>query len=191
MLLIIDNQSTFIQRFKKNYLVYQDFPYMFIDHNQPLILPPNTQLNGIILTGGKGNPYKPLNLTTNFVAIMNFNVPIIGFCLGHEILAVAYNSRLKKHGQKQDKKEKIVITRKDDPIFEGIEDKEIWLQESHTYHISQLSDAFEVLGYSDTCQYEIIKHKERPLYGFQSHPEVSGKKGVQIVENFLKICGLI
>ena len=76
MLLIINNQSSFIKRFKRNFLSEQNIEYRFMDHNEPLIIKPEEKIEGIILSGGKGSPYEPLNLTTNFVALMNFDVPI-------------------------------------------------------------------------------------------------------------------
>lgn len=87
MLLIIDNQSSFIKKFKRNFLAEQDFDYIVVDHNQPIILSQKSEVTALILSGGRGNPYEPLNLTANFVALMNFDVPTLGFCLGHEILA--------------------------------------------------------------------------------------------------------
>jgi len=76
MLLIIDNQSSFIKRFKRNFLSEQNIEYRFIDHNEPLNIKPEEKVEGIILSGGKGSPYEPLNLTADFVALMNFDVPI-------------------------------------------------------------------------------------------------------------------
>ena len=96
MLLIIDNQSAFIRKFKRQYLSEQNFDYIFFDHNQPITLSAKTQIRGIILSGGRGNPYEPLNLTSNYIALMNFDVPVLGFCLGHEILAVAHRGRIKR-----------------------------------------------------------------------------------------------
>lgn len=191
MLLIIDNQSTFIKQFKRDYLAEQDFDYMFFDHNQPLIIPKDKDVCGLILSGGKGNPYTPLNLTANFVALMNFDVPTIGFCLGHEIIAIAYRARLKKHSEPQNKKQLVRITKPQDPIFNSINKTEIFLKEKHNFYLSQIPDSFECIGESDICEYEIIKHKEKPIYGFQSHPEVSGKDGITIMENFFKMCNLI
>lgn len=191
MLVIIDNQSAFIKKFKRQYLSEQDFDYIFFDHNQPITLSAKAKVDGIILSGGKGNPFEPLNLTTNFVALLNFDVPVLGFCLGHEILAVAYRARIKKLSEYVNKKEIVHITKKDDPIFEGIEEDSIPLVKRHSYHVSELPPIFESLGYSDTTPNEIIRHKEKPIYGFQSHPEVSGKLGIKIVENFLKICGVL
>lgn len=80
MLIIIDNKSSFIKKFKRSYLVEDHFPYLFFDHNEQLSIPKHKKVKGIVLSGGRGNPYEPLNLTANFVALMNFDVPILGFC---------------------------------------------------------------------------------------------------------------
>jgi anthranilate/para-aminobenzoate synthase component II len=191
MLLIIDNQSAFIKKFKRQYLAEQDFDYVFFDHNQPITLSSKTKIKGIILSGGKGNPYEPLNLTTNYVAMMNFNVPVIGFCLGHEIIAVGHRARIKKLPEYHGKKEIVTITKPDDPIFKGLGKKEVSLVKRHSFYISELPSTFESLAVSDTCDTEIIKHKTKPIYGFQSHPEVSGPDGLLMVENFLKMCKII
>lgn len=189
MILIVDNQSSFIKKFKRQYLSEQDFDYVFFDHNQPITLSAKTEVTGIILSGGRGNPYEPLNLTTNFVALMNFDVPTIGFCLGHEIIAAAFRGRIKKLDKYHQKKETVRII-KEDPIFEGLETTEVDLVKRHSYHVSELSSDLIALAESDTTPHEIIRHKDRPIYGFQSHPEVSGRQGLILVENFLKMCGV-
>ncbi|WP_075589822.1 glutamine amidotransferase-related protein [Labilibacter marinus] len=191
MLLVIDNQSAFIKKFKRQYLSEENFDYVFFDHNQPITLSAKTKIKGIILSGGKGNPYEPLNLTTNFVAMLNFNVPVLGFCLGHEIIAVAHRGRIKKLPEYHGKKEIITITKPEDPIFEGLNKTEVSLVKRHSFYVSELPDTFICIGTSDTCTTEIIKHVKKPIYGFQSHPEVSGEDGMLMVKNFLKICGII
>jgi len=191
MLLIIDNQSAYIKKFKRQFLAEQNFDYVFFDHNQPITLSAKTEIKGIILSGGRGNPYEPLNLTTNYVALMNFNVPVLGFCLGHEIIAVAFRGRIKRLPEYHAKKEMITITQPDDPIFAGLNKTEVSLLKKHTFHVSELPESFVSLATSDTTQTEIIKHKEKPIYGFQSHPEASGADGLLMVENFLKICNIL
>lgn len=188
MILIIDNQSSYIKKFKRQFLSEQDFDYVFFDHNQPITLSAKTEVKGVILSGGRGYPYEPLNLTSNFVALMNFDVPTLGVCLGHEIIAAAYRCRIKKLEKYHQKKEIVRITQ-DDPIFEGVEAKEVKLVKQHYYHVSELSSHFISLAESDTTPNEIIKHREKPLYGFQAHPEVSGGEGMVMVKNFLKMCG--
>lgn len=189
MLLIIDNQSAFIKKFKRDFLAEQDFDYIFFDHNQPLNLSAKAEVKGIILSGGRGTPYEPLNLTTNFVALMNFDVPILGLCLGHEIIAAMNMARIKKLPEPQRKKETISILEPSDPIFEGLNKSEVLFVERHTHHVAELPKDFIRIGESAVCPNEIIRHKDKPIYGFQSHPEVSGADGILMIKNFLKICG--
>ena len=191
MLLIIDNQSAFIKKFKRQYLSEQDFDYVFFDHNQPITLSAKTQIRGIILSGGKGTPYEPLNLASNYVAMMNFDVPILGFCLGHEIIAVAHRGRIKKLPERRAKKELVTITKPDDPIFEGLNSTTVSLTKRHSFHVSELPASFISLAESSTTPNEIIRHKEKPIYGFQAHPEVSGDDGIRMIQNFFKICDIM
>ncbi|GAB4330022.1 MAG: GMP synthase subunit A [Calditrichia bacterium] len=191
MLLIIDNQSTFIKKFKRQFLAEQDFDYIIFDHNQPLTLSAKAQIKGIILSGGRGNPYEPLNLTTNFVALMNFDVPTLGFCLGHEIIAVAFRGRIKKLPEYHNRKEIVRITKPEDPIFKGLNKTELSLVKRHNFHVSELPESFISIAESETCNNEIIRHWSKPIYGFQSHPEVSGPDGLLMVQNFLTICGIL
>lgn len=189
MLLIIDNQSNFIKRFKRGFLSDQNIEYRFVDHNEPLALKKEEKVDGIILSGGKGNPYEPLNLTANFVALMNFDVPVLGFCLGYEIMAVAYLGRIRKLEKYNQRLETVRILQPEDPIFQGLESTEILLRKQHNWELSKMPRDFVNLGDSDTCEIEIIRHRDKPLYGFQSHPEVSGVNGLLIMRNFLKMCG--
>jgi GMP synthase (glutamine-hydrolysing) len=188
MILIIDNQSSFIKKFKRSFLAEQDFDYIFFDHNQPIILSAKTRIQGIILSGGKGNPYEPLNLTSNFVAMLNFNVPVIGFCLGHEIIAASYMGRIKRLSEYQNKKGEVTILKPEDPIFTGLNKERVILTKRHQFHVTELPANFENLAESEVCPHEIIRHKSKPIYGFQSHPEVSGEDGILMIKNFLKMC---
>jgi GMP synthase (glutamine-hydrolysing) len=189
MLLIIDNQSSFIKKFKRNFLSEQNIEYHFFDHNEPLILKPEEKVDGIILSGGKGSPYEPLNLTADFVALMNYDVPTLGVCLGYEIIAVAYQGRIKRMDKYWKKLQPVRIIKPDDPIFQGLLSDEVMLREQHQYQVSKMPKDFIKLGESDICEIEIIRHKDKPIYGFQSHPEVSGVNGLLIIRNFLTMCG--
>jgi GMP synthase (glutamine-hydrolysing) len=189
MLLIIDNQSSFIKKFKRNFLSEQDIDFRFFDHNEPLVIKPEETVDGIILSGGKGSPYEPLNLTADFVALMNYDVPTLGICLGFEIIAVAYLGRIRKMEKYQQKLQPVRITQPEDPIFQGLISNEITLREQHQYKVTKLPENFLKLGESDICDIEIFRHKDKPIYGFQSHPEVSGVNGMLIMRNFLLMCG--
>ncbi len=121
---------------------------------------------------------------------MNFDVPILGLCLGHEIITVAYRGRIKKLPAPMNTKEKIRILDINDPIFSGLNTTEIFIKKRHTNYVSDLPEVFMNLAESDCCPYEIIRHKDKSIYGFQGHPEVSGPDGLIIMKNFLDICNI-
>ncbi len=190
MLLIIDNQSSFIKTFKRNFLSEHNIDYIVFDHNQPINLSSQAVVDGIILSGGKGNPYQPLNLTTNFIALMNYDVPIMGMCLGCEIIAVAYRGRIKKMDLPMNKKELVEILVPEDPIFNGLNKPKIQIKEKHSYNIYELPKDFVNLATSESSPFEAIRHPEKPIYGFQGHPEVQTADGLVIMKNFLSICDI-
>ncbi|MBO3810105.1 MAG: hypothetical protein FGF50_11010, partial [Candidatus Brockarchaeota archaeon] len=49
----------------------------------------------------------------------------------------------------------------------------------------------EILAHTENSPVAAFRHKEKPIYGLQWHPEVSHtEKGVEMLRNFLfKICG--
>lgn len=188
MLLIIDNQSKYINHFKRDYLDEQDIPFKVLDHNEPIDFSRIGQIQGLILSGGRGNPYSPLNLTTNFVALINIDVPTIGFCLGHEIIAVAYKARIKRLKEPQNRKVYITLSNSDDPLFEGLTNTQVRIQKKHQFNVTNLREPLTSLAYSDVSENEIIRHRDKPIYGFQGHPEVSGQDGLLMMRNFLRMC---
>ncbi|MCG7923119.1 MAG: gamma-glutamyl-gamma-aminobutyrate hydrolase family protein [Candidatus Thiodiazotropha sp. 'RUGA'] len=191
MLLIIDNQSQYIRQFKRRYLDDRDIPHLIFEHNEQINFSKLPEISGLMISGGKGNPYEPLNLTTNFVALMNLDVPTIGFCLGHEIIGVAWQAKIKRLRDYQNKKQLVNIDVLDDPIFAGLGKSDFIIQKRHRYHLPAAPLGFVVLAHSDICPVEVIRHFEKPIYGFQGHPEVSGKDGLLMVNNFIGMCGLL
>ena len=189
MLLIIDNQSKYINRFKHEYLDEQDVPFKVLDHNEPIDFARIENLSGLILSGGRGSPYTPLNLTTNFIALFNLDIPTIGFCLGHEIIAVMYKARIKKLQISQNRKVFINLRTLKDPLFEGLTSLEVRVQKKHRFNVINLTEPLISLAYSEISDNEIIRHKDKPIYGFQGHPEVSGRDGLLMMRNFLRMCG--
>ena len=186
MILIIDNQSEFIKELEK-YFKKLKVKYLKINCSDPIDFSLKKEIRGIILSGGTGSPFRPLNLITNFVALINFKVPIMGFCLGHEIIATAFGGSIKKLPERQTKMQKIVIDKPKYPILKGLK-KEFKIRKQHYYKIKDLPENFIVLAHSEHCDAEIIRHKRRKIYGFQGHPEKSGEDGRKIIRNFLKIC---
>ncbi|MFH1425319.1 MAG: gamma-glutamyl-gamma-aminobutyrate hydrolase family protein [archaeon] len=180
MILIIDNGSKFIGKFERD-LKKAKVKFKVIRNDGKIDFSKLRGLKGVVLSGGPKDPFYE-NLSADFVALINLKVPIIGFCLGHEVIAVAFGGDVERLPRKQKKVEEVFIDKKD-RIFSGLEGK-TFLRESHKKHISKLPKNFKVLAHSDVCSVEIMKHKRKKIYEFQSHPKVSGTDGKVIINNF-------
>lgn len=92
---------------------------------------------------------------------------LLGVCFGAELLAVAYGGTLRQ----RDHKEKgiyTISTDTDDPLFAGRKAFEVY--EAHRWVIDTLPNELEILAFSAMGP-EVIRHRTKPQYGFQFHPE--------------------
>ncbi len=142
--------------------------------------------DGLILSGGApriGSEVPKLGLTGEYI---DAGIPILGLCVGHQFLALHHGGKAGPATIPEYGKTEMKITEHAD-IFKGIP-QNIIVWESHNDEIKELPDCFEVLAHSDACAIQAIRHKERPFYGFQFHPEVDDTQfGEQMFKNFIAI----
>ncbi len=140
-------------------------------------------IDGMILGGG---PSKE-RIGNCKEYIEKIDVPILGICLGHQILSEAYGGLTTSADLESYAQIELNIL-KEDGLFKGIGDKlEVW--SSHKDEVVKLPDCFEILANSSKCDIEAIKHKEKPVFGIQFHPEVQHTpRGGEIFTNFNNIC---
>jgi GMP synthase (glutamine-hydrolysing) len=78
----------------------------------------------------------------------------------------------------------------DGDLFQDVpRDTVVWM--SHGDQVQGLSDAFLPLAATPACPVAAVKHRTRPVWGIQFHPEVSHTPhGSKILQNFLyRVCG--
>ena len=73
-------------------------------------------------------------------------------------------------------------------IFKGVpETSTVW--ESHNDEVKFIPEDFDLLAESDNCKIQAMKHKKKPFYGLQFHPEVEHTEyGQKIFKNYADIC---
>ncbi len=119
--------------------------------------------------------------------IMQMDVPILGICLGHQIIANVFGGETKS-AQIESYAQINLNILKEEGIFENVGDSlKVWA--SHKDEVITLPEDFEILANSDKCAIEAMKHKNKEIYGIQFHPEVQHTpRGGEIFENFYKLC---
>lgn len=117
----------------------------------------------------------------DFGFLRTTEVPVLGICLGHQIMGAIYGAQVLKY-EMVDKKEAIEIVF-DSCLMGGIENRSSFLEE-HSEYIT-LPEDFVLVGKSASCANEVMQHKSKKLFGVQFHPEVSGEVGGRLMGNFL------
>lgn len=144
----------------------------------------------VILSGGGtyGEVSENALLYTNEIRIVrDVNIPIFGICEGFQVIGAAYHSdfQILKAYRKGINKIHVLA---DDPIFQDLKTFELRVFEYHHIAITRQSDALVTLAVSEDG-IEVMKHKNKLIYGVQFHPEElkDGNNGYTLLKNFLSM----
>jgi GMP synthase (glutamine-hydrolysing) len=127
-------------------------------------------------------------------AIYDLDIPILGFCFGHQEIAKHYGGSV-VHGGREWGRADLHLVR-EHPLFTGLGPiEQVWM--SHFDSVTSVGPDFVELGYSQLGQagpahrFAAIGSDKRRRYGFQFHPEVDDTiHGTEMIRNFvLDICG--
>ncbi len=146
---------------------------------------------GIILSGGPASVYEA-GAPKCDPKLFDIGVPILGICYGMQIATQLLGGdvesrrhmRAREYGRTQ-----LKIGGAGGDLMAGIpQDTTVWM--SHGDQVQELGPDFLPLASTPTCPLAAMRHKDRPFFGVQFHPEVTHTPhGTQIIENFVyKIC---
>jgi GMP synthase (glutamine-hydrolysing) len=145
-------------------------------------------VKGLILSGGPASVYEK-NAPKCDPKIFDLGVPILGICYGMQLGCQTLGATIVPAKKREYGRTNLAILDKTD-LFANLPDS-ITAWASHGDQIGESSSDFVKLATTDTCPFAAVRHKEKPFFGVQFHPEVSHTpKGPQILKNFLyDICG--
>lgn len=146
---------------------------------QPGLIFEDRGIDLVILSGGGGegseindqyNQHK-LWYQDQINYVLSAKKPILGICMGFEVIARAYGSKVVEMKNYITGFKKIVPTDAGRLVF-GQESLRQY--ENHKYYVRVIaSEQFEVLAES-ASGVEVIKHKSHPIFATQFHPEKGG-----------------
>jgi len=144
-------------------------------------------VKGMILSGGPASVYEP-NAPKLNPRILEVNLPILGLCYGHQLLAQLTNGKVEPAACKEYGTAQVSI---DKPVgvLEGLNEKEkVWM--SHGDTVFELPKDYEALAHTENCPVAAFRHKQKPIYGIQWHPEViHTENGMRMLRNFIfQVC---
>lgn len=187
MILLIDNYDSF------SYNLYQLIGQIDDDikvfRNDKITLDEISKLNPsmIVLSPGPGRP-EDAGICIDIVKEFYDKIPILGVCLGHQSICMAFGGVISYASELMHGKSSI-ISLSDDLIFKGL-DKEITVGRYHSLSLKDetLPKKLKVIARSDDGEVMAVKHEKFNVYGLQFHPEsILTPDGLSILTNFSKL----
>lgn len=158
-----------------------------------IVLPstPPTNLagvKGLILSGGPSSVNDPEQppYDTSWLSV---DLPILGLCYGHQLLARHLGGEVSAAGQHQEYGIADLHVTHPDGVLRGLGPREqVWM--SHGDSVTRVPGGFTALASTQSCPVAAMGDVARNIYGLQFHPEVTHTpNGMRMLDNFLDLCG--
>ena len=192
MYLMIDNYDSYVYNLV-SYMKELDMDMQVVRNNQIdwNQLETNARqhiLKGIILSPGPKHP-KDFTYAKKIIQHFGNKIPILGVCLGHQMIADAFGGTVEKaprpmHGKLSH------IQHSGTHLFQGIP-KDFQVTRYHSLVVSETNfpKELEIDARSEDGLIMGIHHKKYPIFGIQFHPEaVLTQYGHELLANYKNIC---
>ncbi len=189
MILLIDNYDSF------SYNLYQLIgslqPDIKVMRNDEASVSDISSMKpqAIVLSPGPGRP-EDAGICPAVVKELGSRIPILGVCLGHQVIYEAYGGRVDHASELMHGKEKPIRRQGSSVILDGLPEVFYAARYHSLAGVRQtLPQELRITAVSDDDRQEImaIEHTKHPVFGLQFHPEsVMTKDGGRMIANFLK-----
>ena len=186
MILLIDNYDSF------SYNLYQYIgecdPDIRVIRNDAMTVEEIRALapDRIIISPGPGRPENAGNII-EVVRELGSEIPILGVCLGHQAICMAYGAVVTYAEELMHGKQSAVSLNDSCPVFKGIS-RMARVGRYHSLAVDKntLPDELEVTALTIEGEVMAVQHRKDPVFGLQFHPEsILTPDGKQMIRNFV------
>lgn len=145
-------------------------------------------LDGLLISPG---PKSPQDCGMSLDALRRFagQIPILGICLGHQIIGYSWGARIKK-GERPMHGKITALINQQHRMFANLPAKfQVTRYHSLVVDDETLPSCLNIDAMSEDGAIMAISHKMLPVYGIQFHPEaVLTEYGHELLQNFIDLC---
>jgi len=187
-ILVVDNYDSFV--FNLVQYLQQLGAECTVVRNDAIKVSEADKYDGVLISPGPGTP-EAAGISVELVKYCaDKKIPLLGVCLGHQAIAVAYGATVSRapellHGKTSS------VTHKNKSVLTDIPSP-FTATRYHSLAIEKetLPSELEITGQTDSGVIMAVQHKSLPICGVQFHPEsVLTEHGYQMIGNWLQICG--
>lgn len=187
MILVIDNYDSFT--FNLVQYIQTTGRQVVVKRNDEITIEEINKMkpDAMLISPGPGNP-DTSGICLDIVKEFYQTIPMLGVCLGHQIIAQAFGGKIIKaarplHG----KVEKIEHDQKH--LFQGIHSpSKVTRYHSLIVEEASLPECIEVSAKTKNGEIMGLRHKQFNVQGVQFHPEaILTENGLQMIQNFFTL----
>jgi len=143
---------------------------------------------GLIFTGGPASVYEP-GAPRCDPNILDLGVPVLGICYGMQVTCQLLGARVHAAPAREYGRTRLEVVEPGDLFTHVPATTNVWM--SHGDMVMDLPADFIPLARTPNCPIAAVRHRGKPVFGVQFHPEVTHTPlGGQILRNFLyNVCG--
>lgn len=189
MLVMIDNYDSFVYNLAAYFQeLSQEIRVVRNDRVSVEDLAEMKKLEGLVISPGPGRP-EDGGVSQEAVRHFTGRIPILGVCLGHQIIGHAFGAGVVR-GSRPMHGKVTRICHRGEGLFKGLpESYPVTRYHSLIVERSTVPGQLRVDALSEDGAVMALSHREYPLYGIQFHPEaVLTEYGHELLENFIRIC---
>ena len=143
--------------------------------------------NKIVISPGPGNPDQSGNCL-KIVKSLYKKIPILGVCLGHQIIGQVFGSKIVQAKKLMHGKTSKIISKKLGVLKNLPKSFEATRYHSLIIDKKTLSKHLEITAESKDGLVMGVQHKKYDVHGVQFHPEsIKTKLGIKILKNFIRL----
>ncbi len=188
MILIIDNYDSFTYNLYQALAVITD--NVKVIRNDAITIDEIKELNpsGIILSPGPGRP-ENAGICIDIIKNIGANTPILGVCLGHQAIGVAFGGVVARASEPLHGKDSLIF-HNNGLIFKNVS-LPFKAGRYHSLIVEKNTLPNELIIEAEDANGSImaLSHRSYPIYGVQFHPEsILTPEGGVMLKNFVEKC---
>ena len=144
----------------------------------------------IVISPGPGNPSQSGNCL-KIVRSIYKKIPILGVCLGHQIIGQVFGSKIVQARKLMHGKTSLIVSKQKGILRNLPKNFEATRYHSLIIDKKTLSNELEITAETKDGLIMGVQHKKFNIHGVQFHPEsIKTKLGIKILKNFIDLKNL-
>jgi para-aminobenzoate synthetase len=181
--ILIDNYDSFTYNLYQLLGEVNGRPPMVVRNNVDWSSVPVGEFDAVVISPGPGRPDRDRDFGVSARAILDSGLPVLGVCLGHQGICRLFGGEVGPapepvHGQVS------AIHHTGADIFAGLPSPFPAVR-YHSLAVTSLPEELERIAWTEDGVLMGVRHRERPIWGVQFHPESIGSAGGrELLANF-------